>query len=234
MSVSRSIMGTPFLKPGNLVWSNIIRTDPRPQQRPRFSARCNRVYDPCASYKAEVLAAVQKTLPAVPLGGDNAGYYLRATFSFCRPKSHCTSKGALKSKSPLLHTQTPDLDNLMKLYLDAINKYVYKDDSAIVAFEAQKVWLPPGPTVGSVALELYDIPMPTREIPPKRGAKRAAVEEPSPKKAKVAAVTNSPDITALPPKKRGRKQPKKKADATSGGVVRNVKLEDVGPVVLLD
>lgn len=61
---------------------------------------------------------------------------------FSRPKGHFTPKGAMSKKGietpfPVVH---PDWDNIGKLVADALNKYAYADDKAIVDGHVRKRW----------------------------------------------------------------------------------------------
>lgn len=61
-----------------------------------------------------------------------------------RPKDHFTSKGELSAKgrrNPLPHGQKPDMDNVLKLVLDALNGHAYKDDVAATDIgHSQRRW----------------------------------------------------------------------------------------------
>lgn len=141
---------------GRLLWSVRIDTDPQPQQRPRFSARCNGVYDPCSKYKSDILKQIQSALPGKPFESAS-GFHMRVDFAFKRPKSHRTSRGLLTKKAPRFHTQRPDVDNLYKLYSDTISGHVYADDSSIVSIECRKGWLEDQSTeTGSVTIQVYE------------------------------------------------------------------------------
>lgn len=61
-------------------------------------------------------------------------------FVFGRPKSHRTSKGMLKPTAPEHFLQVPDLDNIEKAILDALNKVAYTDDKQIIGKATMKVW----------------------------------------------------------------------------------------------
>jgi len=62
---------------------------------------------------------------------------LRATFAFPRPKSHYL-RGQLRDAAPQWHRSRPDVDNLLKLVLDALNGIAYGDDAQVVAITGQK------------------------------------------------------------------------------------------------
>lgn len=73
-----------------------------------------------------------KTPMEVPLRVD-------LLFFFRRPKSHFNKKG-LKKDAPKFHTKKPDIDNLIKFVLDALNKVFWKDDSQVVFVCAEKLY----------------------------------------------------------------------------------------------
>ena len=58
-----------------------------------------------------------------------------------RPKAHYRSgrySHLLKNNAPTLHTSKPDIDNIIKFYLDAMTGLFWKDDASICAVEAAK------------------------------------------------------------------------------------------------
>ena len=65
---------------------------------------------------------MNKFKPKQPLEGSIRIYL---TFYMPRPKSHFRTgkfKNQLKDNAPVFHTNTPDIDNLIKLMLDCLNK----------------------------------------------------------------------------------------------------------------
>jgi len=59
------------------------------------------------------------------------------TFVFVRPKSHYTSKGALRAGAPT-HPGKPDIDKLCRAVLDALTGILYHDDAQVVSLNASK------------------------------------------------------------------------------------------------
>lgn len=60
-----------------------------------------------------------------------------------RPNTHfkCDDRSkSLKTGLPILHTIAPDIDNLVKFVLDALNKLVYQDDKQCVKLTAIKLY----------------------------------------------------------------------------------------------
>ena len=64
-----------------------------------------------------------------------------ATFVFSRAASHFTKKTGKRSKKYLeRHTQTPDLDKLMRLVGDAVTGICYADDRQIFDLTVTREW----------------------------------------------------------------------------------------------
>ncbi len=112
----------------------VIKAVPKPQQRHRHT-RKGWTYDPSKKDKAEFLLMALKHKPTKPY----KNVHLILTFSFQRPKSHYRS-GKLKATSPKNHTTKPDIDNLVKFVMDALNRNFWSDDSQIFSIEAKKVY----------------------------------------------------------------------------------------------
>ena len=97
-------------------------------------------YDPSKKDKQDFNLQCSKYAPGTPLKG-NIRVWLK--FSFKRPKSHFVSnnpKNKLKKTAPIDHTSKPDLDNLIKFVLDALNGSFYIDDSQIHRIQASKCY----------------------------------------------------------------------------------------------
>jgi Holliday junction resolvase RusA-like endonuclease len=94
-------------------------------------------YDPSEGDKADFLIKSMENKPTVPY---NEPLYVSLTFFFRRPKAHLNSKGALKPKSPIWHTGTPDADNLAKFVCDALNGMFWYDDRCISELHVRKLY----------------------------------------------------------------------------------------------
>lgn len=111
-----------------------IPGNPVPQQRARINR--NRFYDPLSLLKKELQPLIESQLIdhqifTVPLCTD---------ITFYMPFTKSTSKTKINSNLYLPHSKRPDLDNLLKFYLDLLNGIVYFDDSLIAKLIAQKVY----------------------------------------------------------------------------------------------
>lgn len=111
---------------------------PRAKARPRMS-KSGHVYTPKATkdYEDMIRDEWMKQCGTTPLTGP-LGVEIR--FFFKRPRSHF-KKGSLLN-APRHFLNVPDLDNVEKAVLDALNKVAYADDKLIVSKHSQKLWHP--------------------------------------------------------------------------------------------
>lgn len=68
---------------------------------------------------------------------------IKVFFFFPRPKHHYIWKdkiGTLSDSAPIYVTKTPDLDNCIKLVLDALQDVCYKNDCVVAHLEAVKLF----------------------------------------------------------------------------------------------
>ena len=117
----------------------IVEGTPKPLQRHRHT-RKGFTYDPSKKDKHDFLYQVIKLAPKPPL---TSALRIMIVFYFPRPKSHFRTgkfRHLLKPKAPIQHKSTPDLDNLVKMVCDSLNKVFYKDDSQISQLKAEKLY----------------------------------------------------------------------------------------------
>lgn len=120
----------------------IIRGVPKAQKRAKFTNRGGfiRGYDPSVKDKSDIIAQIKMNAPEKPFKDPlNIIMY----FEMPRPNNHYgTGKkvGMLKPNAPDLCDKKPDIDNLMKIVMDSMNKLYFRDDSLIVAVSAVKYY----------------------------------------------------------------------------------------------
>lgn len=96
------------------------------------------------SFKTSFSQALDKAQPNLfTLQGKPC--ILTVRFYFPRPKKHFiynsfTSTYTVAPNAPLFVTKTPDLDNCIKLILDALQDVCYKNDFAVVHLDAAKIF----------------------------------------------------------------------------------------------
>lgn len=105
---------------------------PRPQGRPRVFGKF--AVDPSKKDKESFLALAYQYKPTVPIDNPIA---IELVFTMPRPKNHYNKKG-LKPDAPMYHSSRPDIDNLEKLVMDALNGVFYRDDALVCRKESLK------------------------------------------------------------------------------------------------
>ena len=99
------------------------------------------MYDPKTAHPwRKLVADAVSVVVDEPLEGS-----LKVTlvFKFPRPKSHYRAgknSDLLKASAPVHHAQKPDIDNVCKSTLDALNDVAYGDDKQVVELNATKGW----------------------------------------------------------------------------------------------
>ena len=96
------------------------------------------MYDPSSKDKDRFKKECIEFAPKHPLEGAIS---VSMVFSMPRPKSHYRGgrySHLLKNTSPGRHISRPDLDNIVKFYLDAMTGLFWKDDSCVCTIEASK------------------------------------------------------------------------------------------------
>lgn len=109
----------------------VIPGKPTGKGRPRFNRKTGRTYTPkeTAVYERAVQKAYLATSYGVCLTGP-----IRAKITACYsiPMSWPNKKKEAALSGKILPTVKPDLDNVAKAVLDALNGIAYDDDSAVV------------------------------------------------------------------------------------------------------
>lgn len=116
----------------------IVEGEPQGKARPRFSRRSETVYTPSktAKYEKEIqqayIAAGGKLIPE----GSYAAVTVDAYFKI--PKSYTKRKRLDCEQNINRPDKKPDIDNVLKVVLDALNKVAYKDDEQVIEVVCRK------------------------------------------------------------------------------------------------
>lgn len=123
----------------------VIPGEPVPQGRPRFARHAGYVqaYDPKQSknYKSRILSYVWMGLKSRAYTSfTDDGMQLAVSIGIYRsiPKSWSQKKKEAAAQGKVRPVSRPDTDNYVKIVLDAMNKVLWKDDSAVVSLHAEK------------------------------------------------------------------------------------------------
>lgn len=126
----RSDMGLAFEVPG----------EPRGKGRPRFSSDGHAYTDSeTRAYENKIIAYYRKQIGAFRWP-DSAFVCVDVVAVYPIPKSATKSAVAGMQAGGILPSRKPDIDNVLKVVLDALNGVAYKDDSRVVCVSARKVY----------------------------------------------------------------------------------------------
>ena len=125
-----ALMGIMFEVPG----------EPRGKGRPRFTKEGHAYTDSeTRAYEKKIVAYYRKAL-----GGfrwpDSAFVSVEVTAHYPIPKSATKTATIAMEDGLLLPSRKPDIDNVLKIVLDALNGVAYKDDSRVISVSASKIY----------------------------------------------------------------------------------------------
>jgi len=138
----------------SLLWSGTVDTKPLALKRARMG-RSHQIYNPSIPDQKAFAQQLSMSFPDEPLRGP---LLLDIQFIFGRPKTHLSKNEEkfLLPKAPVEHTAKPDIDNLVKFYLDALNGHVYVDDSQFIQLIAGKRYIAHADEQEAVHINIYD------------------------------------------------------------------------------
>jgi len=130
-------------------WTMVLPMDPVPQGRPRFAATPAgpRAYTPAKTRQAHATIRQlwgylgRHTIP------DGVPFDIEVVATFARPRSH-RGKTGLTAAGRAQVVPRPDVDNLAKLVLDALQGHAFADDTYCRRLVVSKEW----GTIGTVAV----------------------------------------------------------------------------------
>ena len=117
----------------------IIPGEPRGKQRPRFNRKTGTTYTPTetAQYEEMVRLIAKAAYHCKPIEGP---VQVMVTGMYKIPES-TTKERRRKMQLGLVFPEVkPDIDNVAKIILDALNGIVYKDDKQVVELAVKKFY----------------------------------------------------------------------------------------------
>ncbi len=90
------------------------------------------MYDPSSGDKKATKKEMVLYAPKKPIKGD---VFIQIVFGMPYPKKWFRTgkyNGILKNNAPLFHSNKPDIDNMVKFYLDCMSGIIYNDDKQVV------------------------------------------------------------------------------------------------------
>ena len=123
-------MGITFEVPG----------EPRGKGRPRFTRDGHPYTDSeTRAYEQKIVAYYRQQLGAFRWP-DSAFISVEVTAHYPVPKGATKAALAGMQAGRILPSRKPDIDNVLKVILDALNGVAYKDDSRVVSISGRKIY----------------------------------------------------------------------------------------------
>lgn len=115
--------------------------EPRGKGRPRFNRNTGVAYTPeeTRSYEKKISNCYRQQLQDYRFGDDEY-IAIEVTAFYPIPKSATKKSLALIDEGKVLPKKKPDIDNVLKVVLDSLNGYAYKDDSQVVSVSGSKYY----------------------------------------------------------------------------------------------
>ena len=112
--------------------------EPRGKGRPRFTRDGHPYTDSeTRAYEKKIVAYYRQALGAFRWP-DSAFEAVEVTAYYQIPKSATKAAMAGRQDGTILPSRKPDIDNVLKIVLDALNGVAYKDDSRVVSVSGRK------------------------------------------------------------------------------------------------
>lgn len=118
----------------------IVPGKPRGKGRPRFGA--GHAYTPASTrrYEHEIAVEARRAVASCPDWDKSVAMWVYVIATLPVPKSWSGLKRAKAEDGCLFPMTKPDIDNIAKAALDAINGIVFDDDKQVVKLEASKAY----------------------------------------------------------------------------------------------
>lgn len=119
----------------------LIHGEPKGQKRVRHHGQHHWTHPETKLAAGEVIRKWEEAgCPRLP---DDTALRLEVVLYVVRPGGHWKADGSLSAeglRNPRPHKKKPDVDNAIKLIMDALNKKAYKDDVQIVDAVVERHW----------------------------------------------------------------------------------------------
>lgn len=113
--------------------------EPRGKGRPRFSGGHAYTDSETRAYENKIIAYYRQQLHGYRWS-DEAFISIEVTAVLPIPKRATQAARAGMQTGRILPSRKPDVDNVLKVVLDALNGVAYKDDARVVAVSAKKIY----------------------------------------------------------------------------------------------
>lgn len=118
-----------------------VMGEPKGKGRPRFCRNTGHAITPKDTVNYETLVKMEYTQACGELMfPDDAMLDMRIKAYYSIPKSASKKRHAAMLSGDIRPTKKPDMDNVIKIIADALNKIAYRDDTQIVDCQVRKFY----------------------------------------------------------------------------------------------
>ncbi len=118
-----------------------ILGEPKGKGRPRFNTKTGHAVTPKDTVNYETLVHMEYVSQCKEVKiPDDAMLDMRIKAYYSIPKSTSKKKKALMLAGEIRPTKKPDMDNVIKIIADSLNKIAYRDDTQIVDCQVRKFY----------------------------------------------------------------------------------------------
>lgn len=118
-----------------------VMGEPKGKGRPRFCRNTGHAITPKDTVNYETLVKMEYTQACGELMfPDDAMLDMRIKAYYSIPKSASKKRHAAMLGGDIRPTKKPDMDNVIKIIADALNKIAYRDDTQIVDCQVRKFY----------------------------------------------------------------------------------------------
>ena len=113
------------------------------KQRPRFDPRTRRAFTPPSNIISENDVRAIWREAGEPRVEDDVAIAIEVEIVVVRPQGHFKKDGTLSTEGmrhPIPRNKKPDLDNALKLVMDALNSRAYRDDVLVAYATVERKW----------------------------------------------------------------------------------------------
>ena len=115
--------------------------EPKGKGRPRFCRNTGHAITPKDTVNYETLVKMEYTQACgEQIFPDNAMLDMRIKAYYSIPKSASKKRHAAMLSGDIRPTKKPDMDNVIKIIADSLNKIAYRDDTQIVDCQVRKFY----------------------------------------------------------------------------------------------
>ncbi len=123
-----------------MIYEILVPGNAQGKARPRMNTRTGRAYTPpkTKNYEYEIKQWFVHTYPQYEILQGRLKVTIIAYFSV--PESTSQKKAIQMLQNEISPTKKPDIDNIVKAVLDALNGLAYRDDTQVTIMNVEKVY----------------------------------------------------------------------------------------------